>query len=218
MTSRSDLHPMRPAALPALLLLAVSLPALGPAGCSDDDPARPPDEPVDSPAASPDEAVADFAAAYETEDLEAYDGALHAEFAFVPLSADLEDLGLSTGEVLPRTQEMAIAQRLFGGVVGRSGAPGIRSIDIIQLDRLTEWQDSIEPRFAAGQAADYLVEVHFGHADGYYRVLGRQRFWAADVPERDGTPHWYVLGQQELPLWPKAVGEDTWGGVKGLYR
>ncbi len=142
--------------------------------------------------------MANFEKSYENLNLEEYDKVLHPDYLFVPLPDDLEDLGLVAGQYVLKAQEMAITEKIFSGSASGSGGPGITGIDVVTLDQSTTWEDSTNPLFPSSKEALFEVEIHFNHADGYYRVKGQQRFWVVNVPENDGSPHWYLRGQQDF--------------------
>ncbi len=197
----------------ALPLLAACLVALAAPGC-DGDPVGPPT----GIHGDPDDLMAAFDTSYARMNRTAYDRLLAADFRFVPLPEDREDLGLTGSEVVGRDQELAIAARMFSGEPGPGGDPGLTGIDIVRLNRTTAWHDTLDPLFPGSQEALFEVEIHFVHADGYFRVSGRQRFWARSLPDGGDGVRWHLAGQEDLTTVVKVVEDASWGRVKTLYQ
>jgi hypothetical protein len=186
--------------LRSLLLLPVALAVLAAGGCIFDpseggDPPPPP-PPFQRPT-TPDKLMENFERAYNETNQQEYQKVLHEDFIFVPLPDDLGELGLSPGEYVLRAQELAITEKIFSGKAGTSGAPGIQGIDVVLLEPETTWGASTYPDFPDALEALYRVEIHFKHADGYFRVKGQQKFMVQNVPD-DGGNFYYLIGQWDF--------------------
>lgn len=183
------------------MLLLVGLAVLTAGGCIFDPENKegPPDPPPEYPVPTTAELLMNnFRRSYDETNQQEYDKVLHADYAFWPLPEDLADLGLSVGEYVVKAQELAITQKIFSGAAGTSGAPGIQDIDVVLLEPETIWEDSTDPQFPSpAQEALYRVEIHFKHADGYFRVKGQQKFWIVNNPD-NGRAHYYLLGQRDF--------------------
>lgn len=206
-------------ALMVLLPVALALMVLG---CDDsltiDDPPSPPPPPVYPPPTTPEILMTNFRRAYDEANSQEYGKTLHGDYIFIPLPEDLAELGLVPGQHVEQALEMDITAQIFSGAAGRTGAPGIQDIDVVLFELETAWGPSTDPLFPApAMEALYRVEIHFQHADGYFLVKGQEKFWVLDVPDAERS-HYYLLGQRDFTTTAPKAQDDTWGGVKGMYR
>jgi hypothetical protein len=155
---------------------------------------------------TPLEVVAAHAAALTQRNLSAYAELLHADFEYVPQSADLVDFPwITPDDRWDRTDELGMIANMFDpDFVSPYGAQSVDSIEfnLAVLNEVT-YPDSVQVTCAAD------IQVLWSANSGAVSAV-RLVFTI--------TPDLRILRIVELPGHSRSVEENSWGAIKNLYR
>lgn len=171
-------------------------------------------------AGTPDSLVGAFATFYAGRDLDGYADILGQEFLFVTEG---------NGDLFNFDTELAIADRMFGGLPGTDGIV-ISAITVDGLDPVSVWQPTPPQDEHFGGMTEslyrnYTVDFSFYIAgqDLRYRVRGPVRFHvlARDVA---GPARYEIIGMTDFTFGKARVAtgdrpteDPTWSSVKALF-
>ncbi|MCB1184126.1 hypothetical protein KDM41_11885 [bacterium] len=200
------------------------------AGCGEDDPVTPPDDPCvnNSPVlphpASATQLMENYRSVYEMMDFDDYLRLLHPDFEMF-LQAETTQEFPDVGTSLDLAEETDIAAKMFSGhaVTNSSGqlVPGISSINFELFEQRGAWTTTLPGDLIEGVlAASFEVRFLFDRgSDSTLRVDGLLRFY---VTSRDtvicGTsmPYHELVGIQDQTGF-KGVEVTNFGSIKALF-
>jgi hypothetical protein len=207
-----------------ILILAATLLMVG---CSEDEPFVPPIVDGLTLPTSPDQLMTLFFKAYETKDVDLYASLLGQEFG-LHLQQETKDQFPDVGPTIDHDKDLRIAERMFSGDDLRDPlgnfVPDIIGISFRKFEQLEDWTESGDTDPIPGKMfATYVVDILFdrGQDQTQVSVKGLIRFYVDSLElilVGEMRRYYYLVGQVDLTIVGKASEEDTWGGMKCLYR
>lgn len=221
---------MRRSRIALVILMAGAL-----AGCGGEESTQPKGPPLP---ATPDDLIREFKAAYDVHNLDLISDLLTEDFVFQFSPRDVAVAG--TDSAWSRDEEIACAERMFGGAIGvyldgtpRASIDLIYPFGVILFPRDSAWTARSDPPYAGALSRVYDAGMQIQFEDGSLDIVqGRQEFFVTDgVTTEDGLPRdgyafafWRDIGVDTVYAVEMAGGGKaalhtaSWGWVKALFR